>query len=345
MLRRDHIFIFLLLCLGWSAAVRAGLGDAYGLGERYAVIVGGPGGLEEYTDKYFSQTSRMYDLLVNRLGYDRDKVWYLFERTDYDSVNIRYQATADNVRRVFGELAQRLQKEDQLFVFLVGHGSFDGVWSRFNLVGPDLRDIDFARLLSSLPTQKIVLVNTASASGPFIERLSAPERVIITATKSGLQHYETNFADFFLDALTSETCDFNKDNRVSMREAFKCARTEQDRWFEEQRRIRAEHPLLDDNGDGRGTQNVEEGPDGTWAARVYLNPVSEELKRSLVNVQAGTQSRADSLRLQKAALEEQIQDLKARKAQLTPTEYAAQLETLLIRLARVNQELKKEAQP
>ncbi|NIR52292.1 hypothetical protein GWO43_03770 [candidate division KSB1 bacterium] len=203
-----------------------------------------------------------------------------------------------------------------------------------------MRDIDFGQLLSQLPTQRIILVNTASASGPFIEKLSGEERVIITATKSGQEHFETSFADFFLDALTFDEADFNKDNRISMLEAFKFARTKQDNWFEEKRRIPSEHPLLDDNGDGEGSQDLRNSEDGLWASRVYLNPVSKELESSLKSLQSGSSSAKDSLLLQKARLEQEIEDLKARKPQMNPADYSQKLETLLIRLAKVSRELK-----
>ncbi|MFQ5770440.1 MAG: hypothetical protein ACE5HX_07890 [bacterium] len=311
------------------------------LSDRYALIIGGIGGQEEFTEKYFFQTSQMYDLLVDSLNYNKNKILYLFEKPGFDSLKINYTATAENVRRAFYQLGQTMNKQDQLFVFLVGHGSFDGNWGKFNLVGPDLKDIDFGQLFAELPTKKIILVNTASASGPFIKKLSGEGRVIITATKSGYEIYETNFADFFLDALGSDEADFNKDNRVSMLEAFKFARTRQDKWFEEKRQLRTEHPLLDDNGDGQGSQKVENSEDGLWASRVYLAPISPQVEAALKKIQSGTQSPTDSLFIQTIALEQQIEDLKAKKTQMKPAVYSQQLETLLIQLAKLNQQIKK----
>ncbi len=316
--------------------------SSFSLGERYALIVGGIGGQEEYTEQYFSQTSYMYELLVDSLGYDNNKIIYLFEEPMYDSLVINYQATAENVRRAFFQFGQTMKEKDQLFIFMVGHGSFDGNWSKFNLVGPDLREIDFGRLLAELPTRKIILVNTASASGPFIEKLSGKERVIITATKNGLEIFETNFADFFLDALSSDAADLNKDKRVSMLEAFKFARANQDKWYEDKRQLRAEHPLLDDNGDGEGSQKLDNSKDGLWASRVYLAPVASELEATLNKVKSGTQSPADSLFITKLSLEQEIEDLKAKKSQIKSEDYFSQLEVLLIQLAKKNQQIKKQ---
>lgn len=310
-------------------------------GERYAVILGGIGGHEQFTKKYFSQTSRIYNILADNLDYKRENIFYLFEDPSYDLVKIQYEATAVNVRKVFSQLARNMTSRDQLFIFMVGHGTYDGDWSKFNLVGPDLRDIDFARLLAELPTKKIILVNTSSASGPFIEKLSGEERVIITATRSGSEYFETTLADFLLDAFTSEEADFNKDKRISLFEAFKFAKSRQDAWYEEKRRLRAEHPLLDDNGDGRGTDDLEKGADGLWASRVYLNPIEAALESSLMTAKSGRLSPADSLRVEKFRLEQEIEDLKAKKGQMNSNEYFNELESLLVQLAKINKRIKK----
>ena len=315
--------------------------SAINFGARYAVIIGGIGGQKEFTEEYFDQTNRMYDLLVNELDYQSENVFYLFEDLAYDSLKIKARCTAGNVRDVMNGLAVKMKQEDQLFIFMVGHGTFDGSWSKFNLVGPDLKDIDYAQLLAKLPTDKIILVNTSSASGPFIKKLSGKERVIITATKSGREYFETNFANFFLDAFDENQADLNKDERVSILEAFKFAKTSQDKWYEEQRRLRAEHPLLDDNGDGKGSQDLAKADDGKWASRVYLAGPSSALQTSLQRIKSGSQSPADSLRLEKLQLEQVIEDLKAKKEQLSPQDYTSQLESLLVQLAKTNQRLKK----
>ncbi len=184
-------------------------------------------------------------------------------------------------------------------------------------------------------------MNTSSDSGPFIKKLSGKERVIITATKSGREYFETSFANFFLDAFADNQADSNKDKRVSILEAFKFAKTGQDKWYEEQRRLRAEHPLLDDNGDGKGSQDLEDAEDGKWASRVYLAGLSSALQTSLQRAKSGAQSPADSLRLEKLGFEQQIENLKAKKEQLSPKDYISQLESLLVQLAKTNQRLKK----
>jgi len=312
-------------------------------GERYAMIIGGLGGQKEYSEKYLIQTTHLLAILVDTLQYKRENITYLFEDTAFDSLNIDGVSSAENIRQAFRDLSHRMKKQDQLFVFMTGHGSYDGKWSKFNLVGKDLRDIEYAQLLSELPTKRIIVVNTSSASGPFIRRLSGEKRVIITATKSGAQEYETNFADFFLQALATEQADLDKDKRVSMTEVFAYARGSQDNWFEDKQLLRAEHPLLDDNGDGVGSQQVDGNgsDDGLWASRVFLSPPARDVQRSLEKINAGTATPRDKLILRKEKIEEEIADLKARKSQLAGTEYDRQLESLLVELAKLNRQLKE----
>ncbi|RMF57295.1 MAG: hypothetical protein D6743_19165, partial [Calditrichaeota bacterium] len=309
-----------VLCLLTAYSVSAQVSPKPG--RRFALIIGGIGGEEAFTKKYLEQTQRMYNLLVERLQYQPANILYLFEDPALDSVRITGRSTAAEVKKAVRRLARELKPEDQLFVFMVGHGTFDGRWSKFNLVGPDLRDLDYAELLSRLPTDRIILVNTSSASGPFIKRISNKERVIVTATKTGLQNQETHFADFFIDAFASDAADINKDKRVSLAEAFRYARVHLEKWYGDKRRLAAEKPLLDDNGDGEGSPKLENAADGLWARRVYLAPVSQELEAALQKSRSGVpQSPREKLLFEKLALEQKIEDLKARKSQLTARAY------------------------
>jgi hypothetical protein len=334
----------LALLIGFAALRPAHAQTKFEFGERYALIISGVGGQDAFKEKYFEQGKQLYDLLVFELSYSTMNVLFLAEDPTVDPERISGISSATTIRNVFGDLGERLKREDQLLIFLVGHGTYDGMWAKFNLVGPDLRDIDYAELLAALPIQKIVFVNTSSASGPFVDRLSGAERVIITATKSGYEHHATTFADFFLDAFANTTSDIDKDGKISMLEAFEFVSTAQERRYEDARQLRAEHPLLDDNGDGQGSEKTKGNKDGNWARRVYLGPVSVDIEETLYKVRSGTQTRSDELTLEKAGLEVKIEDLKARKEQMAAAEYSAQLEQLLIRLARVNQELKQPKQ-
>ena len=126
-----------MLFIGLLSAGRNYAEEDFRLGDRYAVIIAGISGQEMFKKKIYSQTKRMYDLLVFELSYSTTNVFYLAEDPTMDTDRINGVASQQGIRKVFADLGTNLDPEDQLFVFLAGHGSYDGVWGKFNIVGPD----------------------------------------------------------------------------------------------------------------------------------------------------------------------------------------------------------------
>jgi hypothetical protein len=106
-----------------------------------------------------------------------------------------------------------------LWLVLIGHGTFDGRTAKFNLRGPDVSAQDLAEWLQPFH-RPIAIINTTSSSAPFLSRLSAENRVLITATKSGYELNYTRFCQFFTDAITDPQADLDKDGQTSLLEAF-----------------------------------------------------------------------------------------------------------------------------
>src|SRR6202043_3315552 len=154
-----------------------------------------------------------------RFGYPDDHLFVLAEREGPDVA----KATRENVRRVFGGLRSRLASDDLLFVLLIGHGTTaDDDEAKFNLVGPDLSSREWSELLKPVPGP-LVFVDTTGGSFPFMRRLAAPGRVVLTATDSAAQQFETVFPEFFVKAFDDPAADADKNGRVSMWEAFSYA--------------------------------------------------------------------------------------------------------------------------
>ena len=124
--------------------------------------------------------------------------------------------------------------------------------------------MDFARAFDAFPTQTVVFANTASASGGFIEPLSGPNRLILTATRSGRERNATAFGEFFVEALAAgaDDADVDKDGRVSLLEAYEYARGGVERMYEQEDRLLTEHALLDDDGDGVGSADPDPSAGG-----------------------------------------------------------------------------------
>jgi hypothetical protein len=232
---------------------------------------------------------------------------------------------------VFGKLRDSVKPDNQVFIFFIGHGSFDGKIARFNLMGKDLSAADYAQLIKNLPARKVVIVNMASASGEFIKPLSGSGRVVITATRSGQEQYAPRFAEHFIAALGNPEADADKNGRASAFEAFTYATKLTGDYYEKKGLMATEHALLDDNGDGVGHAKADEG-DGALARTTYFD--------SLPLQQAGGDEELAKLFSERLRLEGEIEQLKARKAQMNEDEYDAALEKLLIEFAKVGQSIK-----
>jgi hypothetical protein len=300
--------------------------------ERYALIVTGATGGEPYAEQYARWSETLAHTLVERLQFDPAQVITLSETPEAERA-----ATAVNVRRRLADLRQRLRPDDVLFIMLMGHGTFDGVDAKFNLVGPDLEAAEWAELLGGLPG-RLVVVNSTAGSFPFLERLAGPRRIVITATDSVAQRFDTVFPEHFVAALTGEGADIDKNGRISMWEAFAAAAGGVRRHYQQGGQLATERPLLDDNGDGVGREAAGIGAqqgDGSLASRTYLDkPIPGAAPTDEVMLK---------LLQQRAALEAEAEELQIKRVFMSPAEYAAEFERVMIELARVSRAVRQRA--
>ena len=291
----------------------------------------GASGGPQYAAKYDEWRSEFVQLLQGPLGYPEDHVLLLAE----EEFSGTQKATRENVRASIAQIRQRATKDDLVLVALVGHGSgADSGEAKFNLVGPDLSAQEWAELLKTMPG-RLVFINAASGSFPFIEQLSAKNRVVITANDSAAQSFETVMPQFLLQAFKDSAADFDKNGRVSMWEAFQFMSARVKDWFEQRAQLATEHPLLDDDGDGVGRLVDDQGPDGMLARVTYLQgepPITD----------TGNPVRTAMLR-RRAELSTQLEELRARKGAMAPDEYDDALEKLLLEIARIDRSLKAKS--
>ena len=295
--------------------------------QRFALIVSGASGGSPYAERYDRWRGALVSSLRSDLHFQEEDLFVLAE---IPGPRVG-RASQEGIRQVTRTLARRLSDDATLLVVLIGHGTFDGIDAKFNLVGPDLDAAEWRSLLEPLPG-RLIFANTTSASFPFLEHLTGERRIVITATNSPEQRYETQFAAFFVEAFKAEVSDFDKDGRVSIWEAFTRASSGVERWYEQQGRVSTERPILDDTGDGVGKVAGEPGLDGTLARRVFLD-------RSVEADQISDQRLAGLLD-QRSILELEVEVLKAQVGQLARHTYETELEILLLKLARVSHEIR-----
>ena len=221
------------------------------------------------------------------------------------------------------------------WLVLIGHGTFDGKEAKFNLRGPDFSATDLAGWLKPFH-RPLAVIDCASASAPFIGKLTATNRAIVAATRSGYEQNYARFGRYFAEAIADPQGDLDKDGQTSLLEAFLMASRRVGEFYESEGRLATEHALLEDNGDGLGTpadwfrgiravKKAKEGAtaDGLRAHQFHL--VRSEQERRL---SAETRARRDEL-------ERAIVRLRDAKAQTKEDDYYAQLEKLLLDLARL----------
>jgi len=316
--------LIVLVIITNAAAAQSNTGDP----NRYVVVISGASGEPAYAKQFQQWTSALQVALLERFGFSKNRVKLLVEKPTDPTVA---PATADEVKKLFASLRTELNPDSVLFVFLIGHGSFDKE-AKFNLVGPDLSASEYNNLLSALPTQRIVLFNMASASGEFIKPLAARGRVIVTATRSGQENNAVRFMEYFLAALKANDADADQDGHISVLEAFNYANRLTAEFYTRAGRLATEHALLEDNGDGVGHTKME-GGDGLLARATYLD--------SLTVSQAAANATVAKLMRDRTRLESEIAQLIGSKSSMPEADYEKELERLFIELAKVNRSIKQ----
>ena len=313
-------------------ALAASRGSASAQSPHLLVIVGLAGD-PEFAEPYSKWGASLVDAATTRYGIPREQVIYLHEKPETDTKRITARSTRDEVAKAFGKFAGA-GPEDTIFVVLIGHGSFDGKVAKFNLPGPDMTAADFEPFMQRLAPRRVVLVNTASASGPFIEALSGPGRTIVTATRNGRESFATIFGGYFVDAMTSDAADADKNKRVSVLEAFDYARREVATAYERQGIILIEHALLDDSGDKEGTATpTVDGKEGRVAALMSLGTVG-------TGDPLPSDPKLRALHEERRALERRVESLRLMKDSMDAQKYTAELEQLVTDLALKTREIR-----
>lgn len=305
--------------------------------ESYLVVVVGIGGEQQYREAFFAWGKAIVDAAIARHGVPADNIRFFTEQPDMAPDLADGVSNKENVQAALMDLASRTGPEDQVTIILIGHGTFQPGASSFNLSGPDMTATEFQLLLNPIRA-RVAFANTTNASGEFVGALSGANRIILTATKSGQERNAAVFGRYFAEAFSGDGADTDKDNRVSILEAFEYARLQVAREYEDDNRLLTEHAILDDNGDGVGASEPgTEAEDGSIAAAMFLATGA-----AAAGLPADASPALRALYDRKAVVERQIADLRARRNQMEQEEYDRQLEALLLELARVNQEIRAQ---
>jgi len=281
----------------------------------HLLIVVGLAGDPEHGELFKKWGTTLADTATQKLGVAKDRVTLLTDAA----------ATRDGVVKAFGALAAA-EADDTVVIVLFGHGTYANKTAKFNLTGPDMTPQDFEPLLARLKSKRVVFVNTASASAPFVEALSGPGRVVVAATRTGGEMFATLFGGPFVEAFSNESADSDHDGKISILEAFDYARKTVAASYQREGLLPTEHAILDDNGDKEGSiEPGRETKDGQSAAVLAIGSLRQQALPADEKVRA--------LYAERSQIERRIEALKLLKSGMDPAKYESELEKLATELA------------
>lgn len=240
-------------------------------------------------------------------------------------------ATAAELRQTLSALALEVKAEDDFVLILIGHGSFDGVEYKFNLVGPDLTAAEIAAMCDRIASRRQLIVNTTSASGGAIQAFERPGRAVIAATKSGTEKNATVFVRYWVEAFQDPSADTDKSDSVSALEAFRYATQKTAAFYEAEKRLATEHAVYNDVGHGEAVREAGDGQ-GMMLSNFTL-------LRFGISQEAANNPAKRALLDRKEELEQAVDILKYQKAAMDPADYKKQLTDALVALAKVQEQL------
>ena len=272
------------------------------------VVVEGLGGNESYARQFSEQVAAVAAASATVTNDNRIRVFAA------DS------ASREAVLAHLADLAEQTSASDQVAVYLIGHGSYDDYEYKFNISGPDLTDTDLRDALDALPSSNQLLVNTSSASGAIADSLSNDRRLLVLATRSGVERHATRFGNYFVASLNEPGADLDKNQVVSVLEAFQFAERQVDDFFERNDRLATEHARMEG---GRGERF---GISRLTAGRQSLN-------------QSINDNELDRLTENRAVLNAQIDELRLARDSMSADEYQSELLQKMLELAATEDDI------
>jgi len=267
------ILILAMACA--SAQADATTQPAGGKGACHALLIGSLPGTAIHARQYRDWLKRFHAYLTGPAGVPAGNVVVLTGDKDFRAPIVTGPATAESIAKAFGDLAKKVQPQDQFVLVLLGLGSAEGNSSFVVLPGPDLSAEQLALLLEPLTARNQVVLNFTSCGGLATPALSRAGRVVV----SGNMPQETVppvYPEFFLRGLESARADGAgspeagaKDGTITLLEAYNWAAYQSALWIARQN--------LADDGSWRvtGKESVE------IFRKLYVSDTNEPGSRKL----------------------------------------------------------------
>ena len=254
---------FLLIGLpaaqGQVSAVTTPISDA---GTRRALVLCGLPGDAAHRKLLGDSLELIYSGLASH-GFAAENVHLLWgdEPTDKDGPALKASrgiCSRESITKAVADLQAATQPTDTLWVIVLGHAHYDGRYSWLNVSGDDLHQLDFGRLFEEVRCREQVFFITTPVSGYFQKPLAMPGRIVITATEPDLEVNETLYPHKLARALSGAISygemEMDRDGQLTLLDLYLWIARDIAQEYVAGMLLSTEHALIDDNGDGRGTE-------------------------------------------------------------------------------------------
>ncbi len=276
------------------------------------LVVTGLGGNDAYAEQFSAQGKIIVDAL--RSLDDSQAAPAASDSNENFMLLQAENATRDSIVSAIEKLGAK--SSSAFYLILIGHGTVDAETWRFNLTGDDLTTEDLVAALATVNAeQQLVLVGT-SASGALLDVLNQPGRLVVTATKSAGELNAVRFPEYLAKAMETTVADTDRNEILTLAEVYRYTNEQTQKYYENQKLLASEHArILGDSAERLPLARL-----GSLRSAKDDPVVAELLAKRLV-------------------LEDEFLAIKAKKPDMPIVDYYEELESVLLSIARLQQEI------
>lgn len=218
-------------------------------GPTVRIFCGAPGDAAHH-DAFTGLLKRLRTVFQERyaLPPEQVRIWYGPQSAGYAGVCDRDALLKELAAAAAGRAAGAPQ-----WLLFIGHANQAAGQARYNLPGGDVTAAEMAAALKGDGNAPMAIFCTTAIGGQFLKPLAGPGRIILAATGTDEPENETFFPVCLADALEAPDTDADANHQISAAELFLAAKRRVMAAYETEKLIQRENPILDGDGDGRGT--------------------------------------------------------------------------------------------
>ena len=221
---------------------------------RRALIVCGLPGDEEHRATFASIVESLTQSLTLKHAFAKENVEVLFAGGNAACAAATRDAARADLEAAAAKLIAETTPEDVVWAIFIGHAHYDRRHALYSLPGLDVHEADVGEMFAGLKAKEQVFFVTIPASGYFLKTLSAPSRVVISATAADLEINETIFPEFLAKRLSEPVADIDGDDKATLVDLYVAIARDVAQVYVDKKLLATEHAQLDDNGDGQGAE-------------------------------------------------------------------------------------------